>query len=128
MPRAAVPGRSAAAATLATSVGGAARGPYKVTAVEYVPSADIVGAATNSLTVELRNDGPEGSALNILVAQLALVAGVNASRRQAKPITLTATNGAPVVQEGDLLRWDSVKVGSGLLDPGGVVHISEQPL
>lgn len=98
-----------------------------MSAVEFIPNADVTGVATNSLTLELRDRGADGS-LNILLATLALVAGVNASRRQAKPITLTATNGAPTVLEGDQLEWHSVKVGTGLLDPGGLVNIAESPL
>jgi hypothetical protein len=121
--RVAVPGRAAATATLVTQLGPAGRS-FRVSSVEYLADLDVVGAATNSLTVQLVNGGPDGS-LSLVVASLAMVAGVNATRRQAKPITLTATNGAPVILENDLLRWESVKVGSGLLDPGGQVLINE---
>jgi hypothetical protein len=124
--RVAVPGRAAATATLATPLGPAGRS-FRVTAVEYLPSSDVTGAATNSLTVQLVNGGSDGS-LSLIVAQLALVAGVNATRRQARVVTLQNTNGAPVILEDDQLRWESVKVGSGLLDPGGVVLIGEQAL
>jgi hypothetical protein len=95
-----------------------------VTSVEAVPDADITGIATNSLTWELRNRGPDGS-LNILIASLALVAGTNASRRFARAITRVVANGDPIVQEGDQLEWHSVKVGTGLLDPPGVVILGE---
>jgi hypothetical protein len=121
-----VPGRAAAAATLVSPLGPAGRS-FRVSAVEYLPAADVTGVATNSLTLQLVNGGPDGS-LALIVAQLALVAGVNATRRQAKPVTLTATNGAPVVLEDDQLRWESVKVGTGLTDPGGTVLVSETPL
>jgi hypothetical protein len=124
--RVTVPGRGAAAATLATPLGPAGRS-FRVTAVEYLPAADITGAATNSLTVQLVNGGSDGS-LSLVIATLAMVAGVNSTRRQAKPIALTQANGAPVVLEDDQLRWESVKVGTGLLDPGGLVVISEGAL
>jgi hypothetical protein len=123
MSRHAVPGRAAATATLATQLGPAGR-LFKVASCEYLPSADIVGAATNSLTLELRNRGQDGS-LNVLLASLAMVAGVNASNRFAKPITLVTTNGAPTVLEGDLLEFHSVKIGAGLADPGGTVVLGE---
>jgi hypothetical protein len=74
----------------------------KVSAVEFVPNADVTGLATNGLDLELRDRGPDGS-LNILLATLALGRGVNASRRQAQPITLTS--GAPTALEGDQLEW-----------------------
>lgn len=124
--RVAVPGRAAADATLATSLGTSGRS-FRVSAAEYVPGGDITGAATNSLTLELRNRGPDDS-INVLVATLALVAGVNASRRQAKPITLQSTNGAPVVLDGDRLEWVSVRIGTGLADPGGTVIVGEAAL
>jgi hypothetical protein len=124
--RVAVPGRAAADATLTTSLGVPGRN-FRVAAVEYVPAADVTGAATNSLTVELRNRGPDDS-INVLLATLAFTSGTNASRRQAKVVTLQAANGAPIVQDIDRLEWVSVKVGTGLADPGGQVLVSETTL
>jgi hypothetical protein len=124
--RASVPGRAAATATLATPIGSASRS-FKVSSVELIPDADITGVATNSTTWELRNRGPDGG-LNVLLASLALTAGVNASRRFAKAVTLITTNGTPTVAEGDQLEWHSVKVGAGLLDPAGTVVIGESPI
>ena len=124
--RVAVPGRAAAAASLTTSLGAPSRS-FRVAAVEYVPDADVTGAATNSLTLELRNRGPDDS-INVLVATLALVAGTNASRRQAKAITLQNANGAPIVADTDRLEWVSLKVGTGLTDPGGVIVVTETVL
>ena len=124
--RVAVPGRAAAAATVTTSLGSPGRS-FRVASVEYVPDADVTGAATNSLTLELRNRGPDDS-INVLVATLALVAGTNASRRQAKVITLQNTNGTPIVTDIDRLEWVSLRVGTGLTDPGGAVVITEATL
>ena len=121
-----VPGRAAATATLVTPIGTASRS-FKVSSVELVPDADITGVATNSTTWELRNRGPDGS-INVLLATLALTAGVNAGRRFAKVVPLITTNGTPTVAEGDQLEWSSVKVGTGLLDPSGTVVIGENPL
>jgi hypothetical protein len=121
-----VPGRAAADATLATPLPAVSRS-FKVSAVEFIPAADVTGVATNSLTLELRNRGADGS-INVLLASLAMVAGVNASRRFAKAITRVTTNGEPLVLEGDQVEWHSVKVGSGLTDPGGTVLIGEAVL
>jgi hypothetical protein len=123
MSRHAVPGRAAATATLATTIRVADR-LGKINSVEYIPDVDVVGVATNSLTLELRNRGPDGS-INVLLAQLAMVAGVNASRRFARDIPRVTTNGTPVVADGDQLEWQSVKVGTGLTDPGGQVLIND---
>jgi hypothetical protein len=117
-----VPGRAAADPTSNADLG-RAQDTYKVTSVEYVPTADVTGAATNSLTLELHNRGSDDS-IDVTLAGLALLAGVNAGRRFAKVITLVTTNGTPLVQEGDRLEWRSVKVGTGLADPGGVVVVN----
>ena len=122
MQTATVPGRAAATATLATSLRRAER-TYKLTSVEYAPSADITGTATNSLTLELRNRGQDDS-INVLVASLALVAGTNASRGFARDVPRVVTNGTPLVTEGDRLEWVSVKVGTGLTDPGGTALVN----
>jgi hypothetical protein len=124
--RVAVPGRAAADATLTTSLGVPGRS-FRVASVEYVAAGDITGAATNSLTLELRNRGADDS-INVLVATLAFVAGTNASRRQAKVIALQQTNGARVVLDTDRLEWVSVRVGTGLADRGGTVVIGETAL
>jgi hypothetical protein len=117
-------GRAAADASLSVSLGVSGR-MFKVTSVEYVPEADVTGVATNSLTLELRNRGPS-DAINVLIAQLALVAGINAKVRQAKTITLQpVTDGPFVVRDTDRLEWVSVKVGTGLADPGGFVIVTE---
>lgn len=121
-----VPGRAAADPTSNTDLG-RAQDDYRVTSVEYAPTADVTGAATNSLTLELHNRGPD-DAIDVTLAALALVAGTNAGRRFAKVITLVTTNGTPLVQEGDRLEWRSVKVGTGLLDPGGVVVVNGTPI
>lgn len=117
-----VPGRAAADATLNTDLG-RAQDEYKMASVEYVPAADVTGAATNSLTLELHNRGSDDS-IDVTLAALAMVAGVNGGRRFAKVITLVTTNGTPLVQEGDRLEWRSVKVGTGLLDPGGIAIVN----
>jgi hypothetical protein len=129
MPRFTVPGRAAADATRTDSlVTKTSPGMVRITAVEYIPNSDVTGAATNSLTLELRNRGPD-DAINVLVAQLALVAGTDAKRRFARAITLQQTaNGAPIWLEGDRLEWVSVKVGSGLADPGGTVLVNAEAL
>ena len=121
-----VAGRAAADPTSNTDLG-RAQVTYKVTSVECVPTADVTGAATNSLTLELHNRGPDDS-IDVTLATLALLAGVNASRRFAKVIALVTTNGNPLVLEGDRLEWRSVKVGTGLADPGGLVVVNSTRL
>lgn len=95
-----------------------------VTAVRYVPTATITGAASPaSRTFTLYNRGAAGAGTTV-VAQLAMVAGVNAPDTQAKAITLSATPANLVVAQGDILDWESLHIGAtGLVDPGGVVEV-----
>ena len=93
-----------------------------VTKVDYTPDAAITGAATNSRTVTLFNRGQAGAGTTV-VAQLAFVSGVNGVQYDAKAITLSVVAGATTVAAGDVLEWESAAVGTGLVDPGGSVHL-----
>jgi hypothetical protein len=92
-----------------------------VTTVTYHPDAAITGANTNSRTVTLYNRGQAGSGTTV-VAQLAFVSGVNAAQFAGKAITLSVVANATTVAAGDILEWNSLHVGTGIADPGGMVH------
>lgn len=111
----------AAGSDLTTVVGEA---PFAgtVTAVKFIPKADIIGADTNTRTVSLVNKGQDGNGA-VVVATLALANGVNASDFDEKTITLSVTPANLVVAEGDVLAWTSVHAASGLADPGGLVKV-----
>jgi len=114
---------AAAAADLTTVVGEA---PFAgtVTAVKYVPKANITGANTESRTVSLINKGQDGNGTTV-VATLAMTSGVNSNDFDEKTIVLSSTAADLVVAAGDVLAWTSVHVGStGLADPGGMVRVT----
>lgn len=93
-----------------------------VTNVNYVANgAAITGANTNSRTVVLVNKG-SGSG-STTVATKAFTSGVNAAADTATTITLSGTSANLNVAQGDVLQWQSTHVGTGLADPGGVVHV-----
>lgn len=101
----------------------------KVIAVSYTPRATITGAAsTASRTFTLYNRGITGAGTTVM-ATLAMIVGVNATAKIAKPIPLSAVAGALNVSEGDVLEWESlaVTVAVGLVDPGGVVSVEIAP-
>lgn len=112
----------AAAADLTTIIGEA---PFAgtVTAVKYLPKADITGANTETRTVAVVNKGQDGNGTTS-VASLAMVSGVNSSDFDEKTITLSGTAANLVVAAGDVLAWTSTHSGStGLADPGGTVRV-----
>lgn len=94
-----------------------------VTAVTYVPSATITGAATNNRTLSLRNKGQAGAGTTV-VATLNFANGVNATAFDEKAITLSSTPADLVLAAGDVLALQSLHVGTGITDPGGLVRVS----
>lgn len=94
-----------------------------VTAVTYTPDATITGANTNSRTVNLVNKGQTGVGTTV-IATLAFVSGVNATAGDEKAIPLSGTPANLVVAAGDVLEWQSVHVGTGIADPGGLVKVT----
>lgn len=93
-----------------------------VASVTYTPSAAITGANTNSRTLKVVNKGSAGSGTNV-VAELALVSGVNPAAAVQKALTLSGTASKLEVAEGDVLLFVSEHVGTGITDPGGEVQI-----
>jgi hypothetical protein len=94
-----------------------------VQAVNYVPTATLTGANTNSRTVSLINTGQAGAGSTVM-ATVAFTTGVNAPADQAKVITLSGTAANLDFAAGDVLVWRSTAVGTGLADPGGLVDLT----
>jgi len=93
-----------------------------ISVVDYIPDQAINGAATNNRTLTLINTGQAGTG-NTTVASLNFGNGVNAAAFDEKAVTLSATAANLVVAQGDVLSWQSLHVGTGITDPGGLVHI-----
>jgi hypothetical protein len=94
-----------------------------VTEVTYLPGAALAGANTNSRTLNLYNRGPAGTGTT-LVATLALVSGVNLVDNDEKTIPLSGTPANLQVAADDVLEWESLHIGTGITDPGGVVQVT----
>lgn len=124
---------AAGAASLATPVGptvaqGGSPRRYEITAVRYVPDANITAQATNFRTLQLVNKGQDGLQTMVIATLPLSTAGTNDMvRQQAKVIPQPATpQGNAIVREGDVLQWESNLTGTGLVDPGGEVITTEQ--
>lgn len=105
-----------------------ARVPYagKVASVYFAPDTAIVGADTNTRTLELRNRGQAGSGTTVVATITTNAAGGTLAAFDEKAIPLSGTPANLVVAEGDILEWHSVHVGTGLADPGGLVVVELQ--
>src|SRR6476646_594880 len=93
-----------------------------VTSVSYIAVSKITGANTNSRTLKLINEGAKGEGTTV-VAELALISGVNAGALVAMALTLGEAKKLGVA-EGDVLAWKSEHIGEGLADVGGEVRVS----
>lgn len=94
-----------------------------VTSVTYSPNATITGAATNNRTFNLVNKGQTGVGA-VVVATLNMGNGTNAAAGDERAITLSGTPANLVVVAGDVLEWQSVHIGTGITDPGGLVKVT----
>lgn len=94
-----------------------------ISAVTYVPTAVLTGAATNSRTLSLFNRGQAGAG-TAKAATKAFVAGVDAPANDETAITLSVTPADLAVVAGDVLDFESLHVLTGLADPGGLVRVT----
>lgn len=115
-------GPAATGADLSTVIGPAPCSGT-VSKVEYFPLATITGAATDNRAVAVVNAGQAGSGTTS-VATLAFGSGSNATGLATKTVTLSGTAGNLAVVEGDVLKWDSTHVGTGIADPGGLLRVT----
>lgn len=118
-----IPVASVAAGSDLTSPIGLVPWAGTVEAVEYIPTAALTGADTNSRTCTLYNRGQAGAGTTV-VAQQAFTSGNNAPANDATAIPLSGTPANLVVAAGDVLDWESLHVSSGLADPGGLVRVT----
>lgn len=93
--------------------------PGIVSEVTYTPTSTQAGADTNSRTLNVYNRATGAGA--VVMASLALTAGVNLTDNVETAITRTPANCG--VSQGDIIEWESLAVGTGIADPGGLVQI-----
>lgn len=112
----------ATAATDETSF--VARAPFDggVSDVRFTADAAIIGVNTNNRTFQLINKGQAGAGA-VVIASLAMPAGVNATAGDELTIPLSVVAGATDVVAGDILAWFSDAQGTGFADPGGLLSI-----
>lgn len=91
-----------------------------VQAVRFVPQAAIAGINTNTRRLDVVNRGQNGLGA-VVIATLQFNAGVNGVAFDELAIPVNDANDA--VADGDILSLNSVAVGTGLADPGGLVII-----
>jgi len=115
--------KAAAAGADAHFVVGVAAEAETITAVEYLPNADVTGDDTETRTLTLFNRGTAGLGTTSL-ATLALVTGVDMVGYDAKALTLTATVADRDITAGQVIELFSEHSGeTGLADPGGKVRV-----
>lgn len=98
--------------------------PYagEITAAQVVPADDITGAATNNRRVRVINRGQDGNGTTV-VATVQFTNGTDADGFAPCGLALATSPEDRLVQEGDVLAWESAAVGTGITDPGGLAHV-----
>lgn len=110
-----------ATATTRTDVVARAEEAGFVSAVRFTPSADIVGADTNTRRLDLINKGQDGNGATVIATKTFNAAAGTSADFDEVALTITEANDA--VAAGDILALSSVSVGTGLADPGGLVVV-----
>ncbi len=112
---------AAAAATVQDQVVGEAPFLGTITEVTFAPEANIVGRATDFRTYRLINRGLTGAGTTVVASLAFNAATVTATAFDERVIPLVGNN---AVAEGDVLVWDEVVAGVGLVSPGGQVQVT----
>lgn len=96
----------------------------RVTAVKWVPTANITADGTDYFTVTVRNRKAAGSGTAV-VAQRSYDSG-NGTAFVAESMTLSDTEADLEVAAGDVLTAEKLAEGSGLAMPDGLIQIHAQ--
>lgn len=108
----------AAAAADATADVAMIRLPYKcrVKKISYVALTTVTGADTNSRNINAKVGATE-------IGNVDFTSGVNATAKTLKDLTLTATTANLDRAAGDIVAFESEKVGTGLATTAGIVLV-----
>lgn len=93
-----------------------------VSAVSFTPEGASTGDNTNKRVYTLVNKGQSGVGTTV-IATIDLITSNNLVAFDEKDATLSVVAGATTVAAGDQLAWVSTHAASGLVDPGGNVHV-----
>ncbi|HEV2778550.1 MAG TPA: hypothetical protein VGX25_04045 [Actinophytocola sp.] len=100
--------------------------PYnlKITAVKWIPAANVTADGTNYFTLNLRNR--KGDASGTALAASRSYAATNSTAFVPEAMTLSGTAADLLVNAGDVLTVSKVNTGTGLAMPDGVVQVHAQ--
>jgi hypothetical protein len=97
---------------------GRADGAGFLNRVRFVPQAGITGVNTNTRRIDIVNRGQSGAGSTV-IATLQFNSGTNGTAFDELAIPVTDAN--DTMADGDIISINSVAVGTGLADPGGLV-------
>lgn len=101
---------------------GVAKFTGKLKSVTFYPKTLITGADTNTRLHRLYNRKDDATGVAVM-ASLQYDSGIDAPAKIGKTITLSGTPANLVVEEGDVIEWNSSHVGTGLADGGGLLEV-----
>jgi hypothetical protein len=92
-----------------------------VSSVLYIPQAAVAGAAAGRAFTLYNRSAPGGTTP---IASLTLISGTDLSDNVPKAIALSTTSANLLLTANNVLEWESVATGSGVVDPGGIVQVA----
>ena len=96
----------------------------KVTAVKWVPSANVTANGTNYSTLSVRNRKADASGSALPAARS--YAATNSSQFVPEDCTLSGTAADLLLSAGDVLTIQMIHTASGVVIPARIVRISYQ--
>lgn len=94
-----------------------------VTAVRYIPDATLTGQATNFKTLTVRNRGQAGGGAVVAASLAFSSAPVVANALDQTAITLSVTVANRDFVAGDVLAFEQLVTGTGLITPDALVEV-----
>lgn len=95
-----------------------------ITKVGIVPSAAIVGADVNSMSLQFKNKGAGGAGTDI-IAKVDFLAGEDAAAFDFKDFGTVAN---AVLAALDTVSWEKTEIGNGLTSPYQIAVIVWEPV
>lgn len=117
------PGNSTAGSAKECAIG---RAPFRgvITAIEFIASAGVTGAATNNFTLNVRNRALNGAGTQV-PGSLTFASGTNAVAQAPTSLTLGAASQL-TCNAGDVITVEKAVNASGLACPDGEVIVHFQ--
>ena len=96
----------------------------EITGVTFCPDTAVTGAATNNMTLQLRNKGTAGTSTTAVTTIKTYASGTDILIFDQDALTVTSTTADAVIDNGETVALNKAENGTGLALPAGTVTIA----